>query len=613
MGGRNRSDMGPPMSHRWITTKVSMMTMVATVLTFTMVFGTLVWTAFISNRQAARDSIMMVNGGLESMAAHLRNWTEQVGAADGQLTLFAAQEDGWDLTGISWRAVDIPEDILEQVQPSIANETLKSGDTFYAISDGQLHQFLVKLQGDIALAARPLDAGTVAGFGAMFLLDDLRVANQPTETDARLPLRDATGATMGYLVWSPAQPGATTIEIATLPVSAALSLFVVLALAILRASRGNVKALNAREAETTLIERRDSLTDLPNRVAFGEHLTDLMHASQHEIAILVMDINNFKRINDLGGHAVGDELVAILALRLRDALSENVFLARVGGDEFRAIFSGFAALDERDIFFNKLRDLQEKPITVDGRPFNVTLAVGHAAGFPSDITSVDLLRQADLAMYEAKNLGLKEPLAYHDGIENDHAQKHRIEEALRDALKTGEEFEVCYQPIIRASTGQMVLAEALIRWKSSALGRMSPDRFIPIAEASGLIVPLGKCLMSQVCSDLRAWSALKVAVNLSPAQLRDPDFMTDTANIIKNHGVLPQRIEFELTEGIFVEDPTLAGQKLSELRKMGHGISLDDFGTGFSSIGYLRQMKFDKLKIDKSFIDDVGTGTADAN
>jgi EAL domain-containing protein (putative c-di-GMP-specific phosphodiesterase class I) len=153
----------------------------------------------------------------------------------------------------------------------------------------------------------------------------------------------------------------------------------------------------------------------------------------------------------------------------------------------------------------------------------------------------------------------------------------------------------------------MVRAEALTRWTSSQLGRMSPDRFIPIAESSGLIVPLGKSLMNQVCTDLRAWSDLEVSVNLSPAQLRDPNFMTETAGIIAQHGVQASRIEFELTEGIFVDDPASAGAKLAQLREMGHSIALDDFGTGFSSIGYLRRIKFDKLKIDKTFIDDLGT------
>jgi len=568
------------MTPRWITAKVFWMTMLATSLTFAMVLGTLLWSAFLSNRQAALDSVVMVKGGIENIARQLR----QDRQTDQPLVL---QDD--------------------QVAAALRRNPDAQFARFYTLHKDTIYLVVVGRGPPQSVRTQPFDEKTVNGIGAMFLLNDLQISANPQDNQARLPLSDVNGVVISHLVWSPSQPGGVTIGLLALPISAALSLFLVLAIAILAVARGSARALDERDAETTLIARRDSLTDMPNRTAFGEHLTELMHASQHEVTVLVMDINNFKRINDTVGHGIGDEVIADLSIRLQAAITNNGYIARVGGDEFRAVFSGYAAIEERDQFFEKLATIQSVPICIHDRPFEVTLAVGYASGYPQDSTASDLIRLADLAMYEAKNLGLHEPLAYHDGIESDQSQKQKIEDALRKALATGSEFEVYYQPIICAKTGKMVLAEALMRWTSAELGRMSPDRFIPIAESSGLIIPLGKSLMHQVCKDLRTWSDLNVSVNLSPAQLRDPHFMSETAKIVERHGVRPSRIEFELTEGIFVEDPTLAGGKLAQLRKMGHTMSLDDFGTGFSSIGYLRRIKFDKLKIDKTFIDDLGT------
>ena len=590
------------MNMRWITTKVLWLTLLATTMSFAMVVGTVLFTAYLSNRQAARDSIEMMKGGLADIALQLAQTDVSAAFGDRIPQILIVSPSGAQPVIVTQKR-DAPPSMMRNPNAAPASKN----NYFFENIDGRTHVVAIVRGATNTYVAQPLTTSALTQLGKTFLVDDLQVSATPVDAKARLPLRDLHGSKSAFLIWSPAQPGATTIDLLMMPVSVGLSLFLVLSIGILRGTRFNAKALDARVAETTLIARRDTLTDLPNRTAFGEHLTDLMHASQHEVSVLVMDINGFKRINDVAGHAVGDEFIAILSLQLQEAMTSHGFLARVGGDEFRVVFGGFSAVEERDQFFEKLRLIQSKQICIDDRPFKVSMAVGHALGFAGQTTAADLIRFADLAMYEAKNKLLDVPLAYHDGIESDQAQKQRIEDALRKALATGEEFEVHYQPIICARTGKMVLAEALMRWKSSELGRMSPDRFIPIAENSGLIIALGKSLLNQVCTDLRSWSDLQVAVNLSPAQLRDPNFMEGTAQIIARHGIQPSRIEFELTEGIFVEDPVLASTKLAELRKMGHRISLDDFGTGFSSIGYLRQIRFDKLKIDKTFIDDLGT------
>jgi len=475
---------------RWTTTRIIWMMIVATILTFVMVLGTLLWSAYFSNRQAALDSVALAQNGLDELAAQVRNTDLSSLRQQAQPMLFVVEakrpiED--------WVGQEIPVHLEQQISAAQQFQGDGKSTSFYATLDGEVHYFALQSAFPTILLARQLDPETVGGLGATFLLSGLHLADMPVAHEARVALHDGTGATMGYLAWTPPQPGAIAIDLVMLPISGVLSLFLVLAIAIIRVARGSVKALDAREAETTLIARRDSLTDLPNRTAFGEHLAEIMHASQHEVSVLVMDINGFKRINDTAGHAVGDEVIAILSLRLSEAMSSNGFLARVGGDEFRAVFSGFAAEEERDQFFAKLDKIQKTPICVDDRPFEIRVAVGYAKGFPKDTNASELIRLADLAMYEAKNLSLGQPLAYHKGIEGDQSQRQKIEDTLRAALITGSEFEVHYQPIICAKTGKMIRAEALTRWTSSVLGRMSPDRFIPIAESSGLIVSWRNC------------------------------------------------------------------------------------------------------------------------
>jgi EAL domain-containing protein (putative c-di-GMP-specific phosphodiesterase class I) len=208
-------------------------------------------------------------------------------------------------------------------------------------------------------------------------------------------------------------------------------------------------------------------------------------------------------------------------------------------------------------------------------------------------------------MYRSKEQSARHPVAYVPAFESGVQKKKQIEEALRMGLENGE-LSVFYQPIVDASSHDMTGVEALLRWNSEQLGPVSPASFIPIAEESGLIVDIGKFVIKQACDDMAAWPGVKVNINVSPAQLRDPMFVENVIAIVELAGINPKRIEFELTEGIVVSHPELARQKLEELKTAGFTVALDDFGTGFSSIGYLRQLPFDKLKIDRSFVSDIG-------
>jgi len=254
----------------------------------------------------------------------------------------------------------------------------------------------------------------------------------------------------------------------------------------------------------------------------------------------------------------------------------------------------------------------DQPFTVHGFEFHVTVAVGYAVTGGTGLTPSEIVRRADIAMYHAKNGAEREAVLYNSTMETGALEKKQVETSLRRALEVGE-LRVFYQPVVRASDLSVVGLEALVRWTSKELGTVSPGIFVPVAEETGLIHDLGRFVMDRVCEDALKWPQLRMAVNISPVQLRDPDFTKELLAMVMKHGLKPERFELELTEGILVSNPTIAKRKLAELKEMGFTLSLDDFGTGFSSIGYLRQFPFDILKVDRSFVRDIGlNATANA-
>jgi EAL domain-containing protein (putative c-di-GMP-specific phosphodiesterase class I) len=247
----------------------------------------------------------------------------------------------------------------------------------------------------------------------------------------------------------------------------------------------------------------------------------------------------------------------------------------------------------------------DEPFTVCGFEFHVTAAIGYATANRRGLTPAEVLRRADLAMYQAKAAAEREAVSYHPSMETGALEKKQIEKALRKAIET-RELTVVYQPIVRASDFSIVALEALVRWNSPEFGTISPTLFVPVAEEAGLIHDVGRFVLRQVCEDFWRWPDMRVTINISPVQLRDPNFADDLTALIKRHGVEPSALELELTEGILVNNPTIAKRKLAALKELGFGLSLDDFGTGFSSIGYLRQFPFDRLKVDRSFVREIG-------
>jgi predicted signal transduction protein with EAL and GGDEF domain len=294
-------------------------------------------------------------------------------------------------------------------------------------------------------------------------------------------------------------------------------------------------------------------------------------------------------------------------------LPADAVFARIGGDEFAALLIGKNARDTIAGAAAALVHALEEPFLVSGFEFHVTAAVGYAVAGRPGMRPADILRRADLAMYQAKAASEREAVAYHASMETDALEKKRVEAALRKAIETGE-LTVVYQPIVRTADMTVASFEALVRWDSKEFGAIAPALFVPVAEETGLIHEVGSFVIHRVCQDLAGWdSDIKISINISPVQLRDPNFASDLLAMVERAGARPERFELELTEGILVSNPAIAKRKLETLKKLGFGLSLDDFGTGFSSIGYLRQFPFDRLKVDRSFVREIGVNpTANA-
>jgi diguanylate cyclase (GGDEF)-like protein len=636
------------MKKNYLACRVLWMMRGCIVLAIVMVLGTLAWTAREHNRKAVHDSVVMVGGGFSAAARELRTLNVDYSVWDVAFRHATAHDLDWvmdnmvegisdgsfDLLALVWPAsgeevvweerdggiVDaaaLPPEIhaflAERLRP-VGGEDIKPVDFAYRFPDGVYYLAASRIQPfeigpDADRAAFPINVmgrkldGELAGrLGRLFLIDDLHVAEQPKRGRPSIPVQGVTGEPVAHLVWTAPRPGAELIRTASLPLAAALTL---LATVTMLANR-TVDTLAEREEDSARAARTDSLTGLPNRMAFRERLEHCTRDCEGELAILFMDVNGFKAVNDTLGHAAGDALVIQLARRLEQCLPAGTFLARVGGDEFNVIVTGEQPEMRMQAFAASVMEALAPPFWIEGKTFGVSVAMGYAAGRTGETSSGELIRRADLAMYEAKNLRMNRPLRYHADLERDSAEKKLVEDALRAALATCAEFEMHYQPIVDARTGALASVEALIRWNSSELGRVPPCTFIPVAESCGMIRELGMWVIEQVCRDLIAMPEMKVGINISPAQLLDPDFAGHVRRVLERHDVANGRVEFELTEGLIVEHPDLAAFRLDQLREAGHPIALDDFGTGFSSIGYLRKMNFTKLKVDKSFIDDIG-------
>jgi diguanylate cyclase (GGDEF)-like protein len=369
-----------------------------------------------------------------------------------------------------------------------------------------------------------------------------------------------------------------------------------------------------RGAERRLshMARHDALTGLPNRMVFREHVDQepARRAPGDSLAVLCLDLDRFKHVNDTFGHAAGDALLCAVAARLRDAIRGDDIAVRLGGDEFAIVQSGGRGQPRAAM------GLAVRLIDTLSRPFNLGIhqvVVGASVGIAySQIHGADaetLLMNADMALYRAKADGRGTYRLFEPVMNAQVQARHTLETGLRSALTNGE-LELFFQPILNARTQAVSKFEALIRWRHPQRGLVQPSEFIPLSEDIGLIVPFGEWVLHEACRVAAGWPrSISVAVNLSPVQFKSPNLVNAVHQALQASGLTPDRLELEITETVLLQNTAAILRILRQLHDLGVRISLDDFGTGYSSIGYLRTFPFDTIKIDQSFVRNLGSDT----
>jgi len=487
-----------------------------------------------------------------------------------------------------------------------------------------------------------IDIGWFAGFAVLFV-----AARRPERAVA--PTEAEHGLRFVSSLWVPYTPvvimamtvlfqhlrGEVLDGTATFTAMGVLLLIVLRQVLTLRENLGLLRTLEERvEIRTTELRRKeadqrrlqeelahqafhDSLTGLANRALLKdrvEHALIRVQRRRRPLAVLFLDLDRFKAINDSFGHASGDALLIAVSTRLKDCLRAEDTVARLGGDEFAVLVENLASEAEVRIVADRVREAFRDPIVIDGRELAVAASIGIAISEAGDETADDLLRNADLAMYRAKGAG-GGTRQYIPEMHAGMIERLELESDLRHALARDQLYLV-YQPIVDLQTGRLSGAEALLRWQHPTRGVVSPAEFIPVAESSGMIVPIGEWVLRQACRDARRWDqipggeALSVSVNLSGRQLQTSELPSMVPQALLEAGLAPGRLTLEMTESVLIDrtEETLA--MLHELRRIGVKLAIDDFGTGYSSLSYLHRFPVDIVKVDRSFIESL-TGEAD--
>jgi diguanylate cyclase (GGDEF)-like protein len=352
------------------------------------------------------------------------------------------------------------------------------------------------------------------------------------------------------------------------------------------------------------LSAHDVLTGLPNRKVFADRLKQALAQAQRisgQVAILCLDLDRFKEVNDTLGHTAGDALLRIVAERMGSCLREGDTLARLGGDEFAVIQPNSRRMADAAALARRLIDAVELPIDLNGNQANVGVSIGIALS-EAGIDGVRLLQNADVALYQVKDHGRGQWCFFERGMDARIAERRALESDLRAAV-ADQQFFLHYQPQINLSGGYLVGVEALLRWHRPGFGLMPPDQFIGLAEEIGLISVIGSWVLREACRTAAQWpTSVGIAVNVSPVQFRAPGFYETVVGALEASNLMPSRLELEITEGMLLNDTEETLTILNRLRALGVRLAMDDFGTGYSSLGYLQKFHFDRIKIDRSFI-----------
>ena len=377
----------------------------------------------------------------------------------------------------------------------------------------------------------------------------------------------------------------------------------------------DVTAAQESSEKIAYLARYDTLTALPNRLMLHEAVADALRYAEKwrtRCAFLMIDLDRFKAVNDSLGHLVGDRLLAQVAQRLQALMGEGESCGRLGGDEFAVVIRDASEKARIETLARSIIERLSEPYRVDDQLLYVGASIGSSIG-PRDGKSVEeLMRNADLALYRSKDAGGGEYFEYEPSLHASAEERRQLEFSLRSALAR-DEMLLHYQPVVDANSEELVGFEALVRWNSPEHGFVSPAKFIPLAEDTRLIVPIGQWVMRRAMEEAVGWDApVKININVSPEQLIEPDFVTTVVRALSASGLPPERVEIEVTESIFLKDANVARKALEAVMALGCSVALDDFGTGYSSLGYLRTLHFSTIKVDRTFVQGAAQDNAES-
>jgi diguanylate cyclase (GGDEF)-like protein len=329
------------------------------------------------------------------------------------------------------------------------------------------------------------------------------------------------------------------------------------------------------------------------------------------VAVMFLDLDNFKLVNDSLGHQQGDALLVAAARRLRECLRTSDTVARLGGDEFAILLEDVGCEADAQRVADRIQEVLKPPFCLDGQEVFLTASIGITLSRSGQTSASEFLKEADIAMYQAKSLGRGRSVVFGPELSVRVSARLKLEAELRRALERGQ-FVVCFQPVVDVHRGQVCQVEALLRWQHPERGLIGPGEFIPVAEETGLIIPIGRWVLSEACRQLREWQVedpkgapAVVGVNLSPRQFQDPNLVDEVARVLAETGLNPASLELEVTEAVMMPDLDLAVETLGRLKALGVRIALDDFGSGYSSLAYLARLPIDTIKVDRSFVAQV--------
>ncbi|MEQ1900874.1 MAG: EAL domain-containing protein [Devosia sp.] len=460
-----------------------------------------------------------------------------------------------------------------------------------------------------------LDAGYASKLSAEYLIDApvfTTLASSGPDLGT-LPLFNGAGRFVTFFEWKLSRPGQAIVSQTTPVLAGAFLLAGIVVLILLDKLWRSAMQLRSGRADAEHKARHDQLTGLPNRIHFDDALARaiaLTRPAGITVGVLMLDLDRFKQVNDTLGHQAGDDLIRDVGQRLRQTIGPDDLLARLGGDEFAVLLRHRHGVSEPLLLSHRIIEALGKPFEVAGSEAFLGVSIGIAQAESDDADGRELTRRADIALFEAKATGRNRAVVFEEAMSELLHSSRTIEAELREALRLDDQLSVAFQPLYDASTLKIVGVEALARWHHPKLGQVSPAHFVPIAENSGLIEALGDFVLRKACAVGARFRGLTVAVNVSPVQLRNPGFHDRVLDRLRQAGMRAQDLEIEITEGILLQDSHVATDAIRAFRTAGVRVALDDFGTGYSSLNYLKRYPVDRIKIDRSFVAQIGPGNS---